>query len=137
MTAMSSKKEISASDSEGEAFYYRESELDIETAENRTIVLPKTAKGKPKKLNFTATQSFRGIGLYFSFGSRHVCIGNYTTQKTYYSERLEESKASALNSWIEKWIKETSKEDLADLENFKNEKESIKNIRKGISLLLK
>ena len=59
------KKEISVSNSESEAFYYKENELTIETAENRTIVLPKTAKGKPKKLNFTATQSFRGIGLYF------------------------------------------------------------------------
>ena len=125
------KKEISASDSEGEAFYYKENELDIETAENRTIVLPKTVKGKPKKLNFTATQSFRRIGLYFSFGSRYVCIGNYTTQKTYYSERLEESKASALNSWIEKWIKETSKEDLADLENFKNEKREHQKYKEG------
>ena len=66
------KKEISVSDCEGDAFYYKENELNIETAENRTIVLPKTAKGKPKKLNFTATQSSRGIGLYSSFVSRHL-----------------------------------------------------------------
>ncbi|UTC64120.1 immunity 26/phosphotriesterase HocA family protein [Treponema sp. OMZ 788] len=125
------KKEISASDYEGEAFYYKENELDVETGENRTIVLPKTAKGKPKKLNFTATQSFKGIGVYFSFGSGHVLIGNYTTQKTYYSENLKESKASALNSWIEKWIKETSKEDLTDLENFKNEKRANQKYKEG------
>jgi hypothetical protein len=51
---------------------YFEQELEEKTAENRTILLPKTSKGKPKKLNFTATQSFRPFGVYLSFSNDYM-----------------------------------------------------------------
>ncbi|MDO4696149.1 MAG: hypothetical protein Q4A49_01230 [Neisseria sp.] len=44
--------------SEYQDFTYFECDVSVETAENRSIVLPKTAKGKPKKLNYTATTAF-------------------------------------------------------------------------------
>jgi len=102
---------------------YYETQLCERTAENRTIVLPKTARGKPKKLNFTATQSFKGLGVYFSFTAHSVIIANFTTQTTFYYEDLDEEDkdiAVKFKNWLEKWIADTSKADLAEIEAFKN-----------------
>ena len=99
---------------------YNERDLNEKTAENRTVLLPKTEKGKPKKLNYTATQSFKGIGVYFSFSNSYLTISNYTTQTTYYSENFEDKKLDYLIVWLEKWISETSKKDLQEIEIFKN-----------------
>ena len=46
---------------------YYEAELYETTEGNRTILLPKTKRGKPKKMNYTATLSFYPFGVYFSF----------------------------------------------------------------------
>lgn len=99
---------------------YTERNLNEKTAENRTVLLPKTEKGKPKKLNYTATQSFKGTGVYFSFSASYLTISNYTTQTTYYSENFEDKKLDYLKIWLEKWISETTKEDLEDITAFKN-----------------
>jgi hypothetical protein len=99
---------------------YFEQELEEKTAENRTILLPKTSKGKPKKLNFTATQSFRPFGVYLSFSNDYMGIANYTTQTTYYSESFpEKSNLETLKKWLAKWIEETTASDLKEIEAFK------------------
>ena len=113
------KKEITVSKN-----YYHEAELNEKTAENRTMILPKTARGKIKKFNYTATQSFSPFGNYFTFSTDGVIIANYTTQRTYYSERFSEKDISLdnLNNWLDKWIKECTEEDLKEIEEFKNAK---------------
>ncbi|EJP76296.1 MULTISPECIES: hypothetical protein [Campylobacter] len=88
-------------------------------------MLPKTARGKPKKLNFTATQSFKGLGVYFSFTAHSVIIANFTTQTTFYYENFGGDKedkdiAVKFKNWLDKWIADTSKADLAEIEAFKN-----------------
>lgn len=105
------------SDEEG----YVEQELCERTAEDRHILLPKTEKGKPKKLNYTATQSFSPFGVYFSFRKdNYVSISNYTTQTTYFSENSKEGDLSDTLNWVEKWVKESSITDLEEIENYKN-----------------
>ena len=104
--------------------YYHEAELNEKTAENRTMILPKTKRGKIKKFNYTATQSFSPFGNYFTFSTDGVIIANYTTQRTYYSQRFSEKDISLdnLNNWLDKWIKECTEEDLKEIEEFKNAK---------------
>ena len=113
------KKEIKVSKN-----YYHEAELNVKTAENRTMILPKTKRGKIKKFNYTATQSFSPFGNYFTFSTDGVIIANYTTQRTYYSERFSEKNISLdnLKNWLDKWIKECTEEDLKEIEEFKNAK---------------
>ena len=113
------KKEITVSKN-----YYHEVELNEKTAENRTMILPKTARGKIKKFNYTATQSFSPFGNYFTFSTDGVIIANYTTQRTYYLERFSEKNISLdnLKNWLDKWIKECTEEDLKEIEEFKNAK---------------
>ena len=102
---------------------YLEQELCERTAENKTMLLPKTEKGKPKKLNFTATQSFSPFGVYFSFSANYICIANYTTQTTYFDESSDKEKnIEDLKTWINQWISETTESDLAEIESFKHAK---------------
>ena len=105
--------------------YYHEAELNEKTAENRTMILPKTKRGKIKKFNYTATQSFSPFGTYFTFSTDGVIIANYTTQRTYYSEIFSEKEKISLDNlkkWLDKWMKETTEEDLEEIEEFKNAK---------------
>ena len=114
------KKEIKVSKN-----YYHEAELNVKTAENRTMILPKTKRGKIKKFNYTATQSFSPFGTYFTFSTNGVIIANYTTQRTYYSEIFSEKEKISLDNlkkWLDKWMKETTEEDLEEIEEFKNAK---------------
>ena len=114
------KKEITVSEN-----YYHESELNEKTTENRTMILPKTKRGKIKKFNYSAVQSFSPFGTYFTFSTNQVIIANYTTQRTYYSESFPESEnitIDNLKKWLEKWIEETTEEDLKEIEEFKNTK---------------
>ena len=114
------KKEIKVSKN-----YYHEAELNEKTAENRTMILPKTKRGKIKKFNYTATQSFSPFGTYFTFSTDGVIIANYTSQRTYYSETFTEKEKISLDDlkkWLDKWMKETTEEDLEEIEEFKNAK---------------
>ena len=114
------KKEIKVSKN-----YYHESELNVKTSENRTMILPKTKRGKIKKFNYTATQSFSPFGTYFTFSADGVIIANYTSQRTYYSEIFSEKEKISLDDlkkWLDKWMKETTEEDLEEIEEFKNTK---------------
>ena len=114
------KKEIKVSKN-----YYHEAELNEKTAENRTMILPKTKRGKIKKFNYTATESFSPFGTYFTFSTNGVIIANYTTQRTYYSEIFSEKEKISLDDlkkWLDKWMKETTEEDLEEIEEFKNAK---------------
>lgn len=114
------KKKISVSEN-----HYSEAELNEKTAENRTMILPKTKRGKIKKFNYTATQSFSPFGTYFTFSTDGVIIANYTSQRTYYSEIFSEKEKISLDDlkkWLDKWMKETTEEDLEEIEEFKNAK---------------
>ena len=105
--------------------YYHEAELNEKTTENRTMILPKTKRGKIKKFNYTATESFSPFGTYFTFSIDGVIIANYTSQRTYYSEIFSEKEKISiddLKKWLDKWMKETTEEDLKEIEEFKNAK---------------
>ncbi len=99
---------------------YYERDLSEKTAEDRTILLPKTTKGKPKKLNYSAMTSFKGIGGYFSFSSTYLSISNYTTQTTFFEQRFEDGDLNFLKVWLDNWVKESSATDLQEITDFKN-----------------
>lgn len=47
------------------------------------MILPKTNKGKPKKLTKANLEKFYCEGMYFSFYDGYITLANYTTQQTY------------------------------------------------------
>lgn len=99
---------------------YQESDHHELTAEGRTMLLPKTKRGKPRKLNFTATNYFSYRGVYFSFWAEHIVIGNYTTQTSFYTEN--NSAKLTIEEWLKKWVEETTDRNLTELREFKEAK---------------
>lgn len=111
---------------------YTEQDVLVETAENRTIVLPKTARGKPKKLNYTATTTFHPFGVYLLYRGTSIRIANHTTQKTYLSAKLKgEESHQALQDWLVQRKKEMTEEDLNALQIFKTEKRKHQKYKEG------
>lgn len=103
---------------------FRETSQKLKTLENRTMLAPLTSKGKAKKLNMVNIQRCSAYGTYLSFyieddGTASVVIGNYDTQKTYYSSRFAGVKMKP-EEFIEDWIANTTAKDLQDLQDFSN-----------------
>ncbi|WP_160112838.1 immunity 26/phosphotriesterase HocA family protein [Listeria newyorkensis] len=112
---------------------YFETSLNENTSENRTILLPKTAKGKPKKLNFTALQNCRGVGVYFRYNG-YVTIANFTTQTTFYNSFGNEEEGQSfddLKLWLNQWMRDSTEKDLKQLNAFKSMKRQRKKYQAG------
>ena len=77
---------------------YQEWQYD-ELSRDRTILLPKTAKGKEKRLTASVLEQRQPMGVYVtvdSFGD--LTIGSYNTQTTFYSTRWERRATADKNS---------------------------------------
>lgn len=108
---------------------YSEAELCEHTEQNRTILLPKTKRGKPKKMNYTATLSFKPFGICFKFSADSVSITNYTTQTTYYKEYKSEN--LSLSQWLDKWMEETTDKDLVEIDRYQQARRQHVKYREG------
>lgn len=100
--------------------WYEEEDLFEQTAENRTVVLPKTKRGKPRKLLPSVADSFRPIGMCFRFWGNSVLIENKATHCTYCEEEIGRGEAfESLLAWLKRWADETTDDDQEELERFK------------------
>lgn len=116
------RKEISQHENGG----FRESSYNLRTQDNRTKIAPITAKGKPKNLNSVNIQRCKSYGVYMDLNVDNlqradVLIGNYDTQKTYYSSHFSGTNLK-VDEFFDKWISETTEQDFNDLEVFSTEK---------------
>ena len=110
-------KEIVSTDD----FYY-ENDTSIET-EERTLLLPRTSKGKKSKLTqANLTNKYSGQGVYFRAGKHLIQIANYTTQTNYYSswyEQIGVNDVKEFEQWKQKFIKESDANHLNRMQEFK------------------
>ncbi|WP_155592290.1 immunity 26/phosphotriesterase HocA family protein [Lysinibacillus cavernae] len=89
---------------------YQETDVDILTR-NREIIVPQTARGKEKKLNYTNISSVKATGVVFSagLGNEHHPSSNITIRntKTYYQLPLSGfehlTTKSAIINWLEQF----------------------------------
>ena len=105
---------------------YKETQYN-ELTKDRKILLPKTDKGKEKKLTGSVLESRQPIGVYFTadkFGD--IFIGNHTTQTTFYSSRWEKMKGERVEieicDSVDIFISESPDNHLKDINEFKNGK---------------
>lgn len=106
-----------------------EMDINYQTKNNRTIILPKTNRGKEKNLNISALKLLDGEGNYFYInytaneGATRVIIGNYTNQRTFF----EETNISNCNSldkfkeWCDNFAKNSTEEDIEEVTKFSRE----------------
>lgn len=100
---------------------YVEHDLNEESANGRTELLPKTERGKIVKLTASTLEKRTPKGMYFSYKDGYVHLGNCETSRTFYDSYSEDIKLKnfeALSCWIEQWISDTTISDLNELSEF-------------------
>lgn len=105
---------------------YKETQYN-ELTKDRKILLPKTDKGKEKKLTASVLESRHPTGVYFAadkFGD--ILIGNHSTQTTFYSSRWEKMKDEQVDIGIREsvdiFISQSPENHLIEINEFKNAK---------------
>lgn len=101
--------------------YYYESQMNEMTTNDRSILVPKTKKGKEKRLTAATISTRNCHGNYFLYDNGKITIANSTTQQTYYSSRMAGADCEGidqLQSWLENWILNSPDEYLLDINKF-------------------
>lgn len=115
---------------------YKETQYN-ELTRDRKILLPKTEKGKEKKLTASVLETKTPIGVYFAADkSGSICIGSHTTQTTFYSSNWSRKKKGeqaevGIEKSIETFISESPKSHFDEIKDFKNAKRKNVKYRAG------
>ena len=102
---------------------YKEIQYNEQT-ENRELILPKTKKGKSKRLTASVLEARTPIGVYLNLNSSgNLIIGNYTIKITFYSRIWEYKIAETdLKRIIKEFIKNFPKDHFKKIEEFRKAK---------------
>lgn len=116
--------------------HYEECAYEEQTAENRTLLLPRTARGKPKKLTNITLSNRKSLGMRLRWSQRIAAVElrHEDTDRTYYSSGLEDYAIRTLDdlaAWLDRWAAETTPEDLTALDRFLTAKRRRVQVREG------
>ena len=116
--------------------HYEECTYEEQTAENRTLLLPRTARGKPKKLTNITLSNRKSLGMRLRWSQRIAAVElrHEDTDRTYYSSGLEDYAIRTLDdlaAWLDRWAAETTPEDLTALDRFLTAKRRRVQVREG------
>ncbi len=107
---------------ESRDYSYDEYAVDAPTGAGRSLLLPKTPKGRPTKLTEATLKRISPQGVQVWYFCDRVSIFNHTTAQFYYLERglpYVAGGESAFPKWLEKWVCETTRADLDEIEAFR------------------
>lgn len=102
---------------------YLEADFCEETAEDRTLILPRTKRGKPKKLSAVTLMERKPLGMSLSWQGKYgaLVLGCADTQRTYYSARPAGERIDTFaqfTNWLDRWTAETTDADRAEAAAF-------------------
>ena len=100
--------------------HFEENTYWVRTSHNRTMLCPKTGRGKEKKFTFANLQRMGNEGVYFFFRG-YVTIGNVTNQRTLYSSHtagLDAMSEKELEDFLRCWVEETDDVQMAKVKEF-------------------
>ena len=113
---------------------YEEHQLE-EPTRNFEIFLPKTAKGKEKKISPATLETKTAINTYCLISNHgKLVIGNYSNQRTFYSshwERLDNQPEAPISEWVQKFIDESPATHLDEIKAFSSSKRKNHKFRAG------
>lgn len=104
---------------------YAEYSYDMQTDDSHTFILPKTGRGKPRKLTASAMDNSNPKGVFLNYGSGCMAIVNYATQITYctYDNLPSESDdLTGLEGLVRRWMEGLTDHDRCSLEAFRTAK---------------
>ncbi len=103
---------------------YRECHYN-ERTEDRAVLLPRTNKGKEKKLTASVLEQKQPLGIYVNVSFGDLIIGSYNTQTIFYSTTWEKERQSNKNSIaniVKEFIEQSPKNHLNEISSFKSAK---------------
>lgn len=101
-----------------------EMDVNYDTAQDRTLVLPKTSRGKVRKLSGGVVKTFNGENNYFYIDcliEKNILtsiIGNFNLQRTFLNDKSCGRSFKDMEKWCNKFEKDCSDEDIREVENF-------------------
>ncbi|MET0467018.1 MAG: immunity 26/phosphotriesterase HocA family protein [Chitinophagaceae bacterium] len=107
---------------------YFEKQYDEPTIQ-RAILLPKTDKGKQKKLSASVLEQRQPTGVYLSVKGGDLTIGNYNSQTTFYASSWENEQQAEkdIPEIVEEFIRNSPDDHFSKIEEFKQlERRNIK-----------
>lgn len=109
------KKHIVSTDKE-----YKETQFN-ELTQEREFLLPKTNKGKPKKLTASVFESRTPVGVYLIINNYSgLTVGNHTTQTTFYSTKWEKRKVeNTIPEMVNNFIESSPIKHLEEIKSFR------------------
>ena len=116
-----------------------ERDVFYQTNNEKTLILPKTNRGKVRKLTGSVVESLKGEDNYFTIQKRfsdkygRAIIGNYTNQRTFYEDVYIENCNSLkdIEDWCNKFVSESSEQDLDEVLKFSSEKRKHCSFKEG------
>lgn len=92
-----------------------------ELTKNRAILLPKTDKGKEKKLTGSVLEQRQPTGVYLSISCGNLTIGNYNSQTTFYSSIWDNERQSdqQVSEIVNGFIDNSPENHLPEIEEYK------------------
>ena len=104
---------------------YMEYALNEQISDDKELLLRKTPNGKDFRLSASELYKRSPIGMVLSYDSGHISLYSQENKKNYYDSAYETERITALDGfflWAEQWEKETSEQDMENVDSFKNEK---------------
>lgn len=100
---------------------YSEYELSETVSRDRSVLLPKTAKGKPVTLTSASVEKRKGTGMRLYYSDCNIHLYNEVTQCTYYTNSYLAERVTDMadfSAWVEEWCRETTDADVQDIFRF-------------------
>lgn len=85
---------------------YQEFQINAYLSEDRTMLLPRTEKGKPRPLTSANLLKHNPVGMYLSYHEKWISLCHATTERDYYSCAYEDAGVSSLadfSRWVQQW----------------------------------
>lgn len=100
---------------------YREYDVREALSPDRTLILPKTGKGKPMKLTAANMAKRTPVGMALSFVRNYITLYSNQSDRGFYNSSYAGVTLNGISdffSWIDRWCAETGEKELSDIEAF-------------------
>lgn len=115
--------------------FYQELAIDAELNDERTMLLPKTAKGKPVQLTASNLLRRTPVGMGLSYKQSYITIDNYSSNQTFYHTGYDDTvriKGFAMfEQWVKDWCRETDEKQYQRIQSFSMRKRCHQKYREG------
>lgn len=113
---------------------YCEMQLQAVLSADRSRILPKTEKSKPKRFSSSNLLKSKAVGMAFYYANGSLTITNETSGQTYYQSRyngLDLSDFSSFQKWVAEWCARTGPNELWEIREFAAAERVRQNYREG------